>query len=103
MAQPNTGPTTPTLSESTTPLADKSDQYAPSIPHFPEKDGDSVEDGSSASETLIEEKSKGVVEMEYLAERINVKYLVLLYGGFMVLAYTLALSELFLFRHLPLR
>lgn len=58
----------------------------------PSDDG-SLEDGSSRSDTLIEEKSRGVVEMEYLADRINTRLLILLYGGFAVLAYTLSLSE----------
>lgn len=71
-----------------TPITEKKDRFASS----PARDDDSLEDASSAGDTLIEEKSKGVVEMEYLAARINTKYLVLLYGGFMVLAYTLALS-----------
>ncbi|KAI9635925.1 major facilitator superfamily domain-containing protein [Dioszegia hungarica] len=72
-----------------TPITEKKDRFASS----PARDDDSLEDASSAGDTLIEEKSKGVVEMEYLAARINTKYLVLLYGGFMVLAYTLALNQ----------
>jgi SIT family siderophore-iron:H+ symporter-like MFS transporter len=51
-----------------------------------------VEDGRS--DVVIERKSKGVVEMEALAEKINTKYLILLYGGFAILAYVLSLSEL---------
>jgi SIT family siderophore-iron:H+ symporter-like MFS transporter len=35
------------------------------------------------------------VEMEALAEKINTKYLILLYGGFAILAYVLSLSTLF--------
>jgi SIT family siderophore-iron:H+ symporter-like MFS transporter len=49
-----------------------------------------VEDGRS--DIIIERKSKGVVEMEALAEKINTKYLILLYGGFAILAYVLSLS-----------
>jgi SIT family siderophore-iron:H+ symporter-like MFS transporter len=50
-----------------------------------------TEDGRS--DVLVERKSKGVVEMEALAEKINTKYLILLYGGFAILAYVLSLSE----------
>jgi SIT family siderophore-iron:H+ symporter-like MFS transporter len=50
-----------------------------------------TEDGKS--DVLVERKSKGVVEMEALAEKINTKYLILLYGGFAILAYVLSLSE----------
>lgn len=63
-------------------------------PRFADEN-DSVEDGSAASTNavLIEEKSKGVVEMEQLAERLSLKYYILLYGSFAVLAYCLSLSE----------
>lgn len=50
-----------------------------------------VEDGQSQVE--IEPRSKGVIEMEALRKRINVKYLCLLYGTFALLAYVLSLSE----------
>lgn len=50
-----------------------------------------TEDGKS--DVLVERKSKGVVEMEALAEKINTKYLILLYGGFAILAYVLSLSK----------
>jgi SIT family siderophore-iron:H+ symporter-like MFS transporter len=50
-----------------------------------------TEDGRS--DVLVERKSKGVVEMEALAEKINTKYLILLYGGFAILAYVLSLSK----------
>jgi len=50
-----------------------------------------TEDGKS--DVLVERKSKGVVEMEALAEKINTKYLILLYGGFAILAYVLSLSR----------
>jgi len=57
--------------------------------HATDKDT-STEDGQS--DVLVERKSKGVVEMEALAEKINTKYLILLYGGFAILAYVLSLS-----------
>ena len=44
---------------------------------------------------IITSKSKGVIGMELLASRLNTKYFVLLYGGFVLLAYTLSLGELF--------
>ncbi|OCF32227.1 hypothetical protein I316_06141 [Kwoniella heveanensis BCC8398] len=50
----------------------------------------SLEDGKSG---LIEEKSKGVVEMESLQGRLNVKILAVLYGCFMLLAYCLSLNQ----------
>lgn len=50
-----------------------------------------IEDGHSQVE--IEPRSKGVIEMEALRERINVKYLFLLYATFALLAYVLSLSE----------
>ena len=55
------------------------------------KDDTIVEDGQSQVE--IEPRSKGVIEMEALRDRINVKYLCLLYGTFALLAYVLSLSE----------
>ena len=75
--------------ETETPTAEKS----PSLDNNDnETDKDTVtEDGKS--DLLVERKSKGVVEMEALAEKINTKYLVLLYGGFAILAYVLSLSE----------
>ena len=42
---------------------------------------------------VITAKSKGVVGMELLLSRMNVKYLILLYGGFILLSYTLSLGE----------
>lgn len=42
---------------------------------------------------IITSKSKGVIGMELLASRLNTKYFVLLYGGFVLLAYTLSLGE----------
>ena len=42
---------------------------------------------------VVTSKSKGVIGMELLASRLNTKYFVLLYGGFVLLAYTLSLGE----------
>ncbi|KAJ9099689.1 hypothetical protein QFC20_005621 [Naganishia adeliensis] len=42
---------------------------------------------------VITSKSKGVIGMELLASRLNTKYLILLYGGFILLAYTLSLDQ----------
>jgi hypothetical protein len=64
-------------------------EKAPSIDNI-DKDT-AVEDGQSQIE--IEPRSKGVIEMEALRERINVKYLCLLYGTFALLAYVLSLSK----------
>jgi hypothetical protein len=44
---------------------------------------------------IITSKSKGVIGMELLASRLNTKYFVLLYGGFVLLAYTLSLGEFY--------
>lgn len=68
-----------------TPMGEK----APSLDNT-DKDT-AVEDGESQIE--IEPRSKGVIEMEALRERINVKYLCLLYGTFALLAYVLSLSK----------
>lgn len=74
-----------TASEPTTPVDDK-------VPSLNDSKNDTVvEDGQSQIE--IEPRSKGVIEMEALRERINVKYLCLLYGTFALLAYVLSLSE----------
>lgn len=68
-----------------TPVEDK-------VPSLHDSNNDTVvEDGQSQIE--IEPRSKGVIEMEALRERINVKYLCLLYGTFALLAYVLSLSE----------
>lgn len=74
-----------TASSPVTPMDDK----VPSL--HDSSNGTSVEDGQSQIE--IEPRSKGVIEMEALRERINVKYLCLLYGTFALLAYVLSLSE----------
>ena len=42
---------------------------------------------------IVTSKSKGVIGMELLMGRLNTKYFVLLYGGFILLAYTLSLGE----------
>lgn len=41
----------------------------------------------------IVEKSRGVVQMETLNERLNTKYRIALYGGFALLAYVMSLGE----------
>jgi hypothetical protein len=43
---------------------------------------------------IITSKSKGVIGMELLVSRLSTKYYILLYGGFILLAYTLSLGEL---------
>ena len=47
---------------------------------------------NNGPKAIITPKSKGVVGMELLLSRMNVKYLVLLYGGFILLSYTLSLG-----------
>lgn len=66
-------------------------------PHFND-DKDSLEDGTDPSSDAssgisIDAKSRGVVEMEQLVERLSLKWYILLYGGFALLAYNLSLSE----------
>lgn len=74
--------------EASRPTTPSSEDKVPSLNNT---DNDTiVEDGKSQVE--IEPRSKGVIEMEALRERINVKYLVLLYGTFALLAYVLSLS-----------
>jgi SIT family siderophore-iron:H+ symporter-like MFS transporter len=80
--------------EPTTPSGEKSISFNDNNNGDPSTDKDTItEDGQS--DVLVERKSKGVVEMEALAEKINTKYLILLYGGFAILAYVLSLSTLF--------
>lgn len=55
-------------------------------------DDGSLEDGIG-KDSIIEEKSKGVQEMESLKERLNVKLLVVIYGCFTILAYCLSVSK----------
>ncbi len=72
-------------------------QQGEDSPHMPSDSGfdekaksfdyqSSVQDGPHATVlaggAIIEEKSKGVVEMESLEERVNVKFLCILYGFF---------------------
>ncbi|ORY92512.1 major facilitator superfamily domain-containing protein [Leucosporidium creatinivorum] len=42
---------------------------------------------------VILEKSRGVVQMETLTERLNTKYRIALYGGFALLAYVMSLEQ----------
>lgn len=78
------------VAEPTTPGGEKTISFDNNDgDHAADKDT-STEDGQS--DVLVERKSKGVVEMEALAEKINTKYLILLYGGFAILAYVLSLS-----------
>ena len=58
------------------------------VDQMPTVDNDLKSDGP-----VITAKSKGVVGMELLLSRMNVKYLILLYGGFILLSYTLSLGE----------
>jgi SIT family siderophore-iron:H+ symporter-like MFS transporter len=83
----------------TTPYKEKDAYYAPGqeghggdqLPtvgrEFDEKN---TNDGNKKA--IVTPKSKGVVGMELLLSRMNVKYLVLLYGGFILLSYTLSLG-----------
>lgn len=43
--------------------------------------------------TVVLEKSRGVMKMELLMGRLNTKWLICLYAGFTVLAYTMSLGE----------
>lgn len=60
------------------------------IDQLPRVDAD---DHAKPDGPVITAKSKGVVGMELLLSRMNVKYLILLYGGFILLSYTLSLGE----------
>jgi hypothetical protein len=62
----------------------------------PQVDGPRKPDGP-----VITSKSKGVIGMELLLSRMNLKYYCLLYGGFILLAYTLSLGELYELQPLP--
>lgn len=91
-----------------TPVPELKSAHNPSGPDSPiddkvpslhdSNDDTAIEDGQSQVE--IEPRSKGVIEMEALRERINVKYLCLLYGTFALLAYVLSLSEYYPSIHL---
>jgi len=43
---------------------------------------------------IVEEKSRGVVQIERFRERIDTKYRIALYGSFTVLAYIMSLGKL---------
>jgi hypothetical protein len=88
-AVPNTG------ANELEPTISRQSQTKPRFADDNDHDNSSLEDGSAASSAgvVIDEKSKGVVEMEQLAERLSLKYYVLLYGSFALLAYCLSLSE----------
>lgn len=78
-----------TIIPPTTPGGDEKKQH-----HFAFDGNAQSEDGVFESNgAVIERKSKGVVEMESLKERVNVKFLCILYGFFALLAYVLSLSE----------
>jgi hypothetical protein len=83
-----------THTEPTTPYKEKDAYYAQG------QDGDrdhdqlpTVGNDGAKPKAIVTPKSKGVVGMELLLSRMNVKYLVLLYGGFILLSYTLSLGK----------
>ena len=53
--------------------------------------------GDAGSTVVVTDKSEGVRKMELLSSRINMKYLLLLYGGFTILAYVMSLGASILF------
>ncbi|BGO99264.1 hypothetical protein NBRC10513v2_000368 [Rhodotorula toruloides] len=53
----------------------------------------SLKQGDTADATLVPAKSRGVRQMEALSNRMSVKYRVLLYGGFALLAYVMSLDQ----------
>lgn len=79
----------------TTPNSPSSDDKHEKTRSF--DDNTVIEDGPHVTHLAgggyIENKSKGVVEMESLKERVNLKFLIILYGSFALLAYVLSLSE----------
>lgn len=52
-----------------------------------------VKDEQFHASGVVNEKSRGVFEMENLSSRLNLKYKIFLYGGFLLLAYSLSLGE----------
>ena len=60
-----------------------------------EKDADlkQTPSNTTARDTMVTSKSRGVFDMEMLASRLNVKYKIALYTSFTLLAYTLSLGE----------
>lgn len=96
------GPLDPTMkaARNSNSSSDEGTAIPPFTPHDEKKQqpfaAGSAEDGIYESKgAVIEKKSKGVVEMESLKERVNVKFLCILYGFFALLAYVLSLSTLF--------
>lgn len=63
------------------------------IPRVSFDHSSSLEDGRSSEHGSVEPKSKGVIEMESLQGRLTPVLLGVLYGTFMLLAYSLSLSE----------
>merc|ERR1712093_767809 len=45
------------------------------------------------TDSLVADKSRGVIQMEQLNSRIGLKYRILLYGGFALLAYVMSLDQ----------
>jgi hypothetical protein len=52
----------------------------------------STNDGAHVDGSVVPEKSRGVLKMESLSQRINTKYLAMLYGSFALLAYVMSLG-----------
>lgn len=83
-----------THTEPTTPYKEKDAYYAQGQDGH-DRDHDqlpTVGNDGAIPKAIVTPKSKGVVGMELLLSRMNVKYLVLLYGGFILLSYTLSLG-----------
>ncbi|KAL8279884.1 hypothetical protein RQP46_007734 [Phenoliferia psychrophenolica] len=68
-----------------------SDLYDPSATARHRKDDGSSE--ATASAPLVADKSRGVIQMEILASRLDTKYRILLYGAFALLAFTMTLDQ----------
>jgi hypothetical protein len=79
----------------TTPYKEKDVYYAQEQGQDGDRDHDqlpTIGNDGGKPKAIVTPKSKGVVGMELLLSRMNVKYLVLLYGGFNLLSYTLSLG-----------
>jgi hypothetical protein len=85
----HTGPTTPYKEKDLYGRGEDVDQL-PSVGNEFDQNTKTENNGPKA---IVTPKSKGVVGMELLLSRMNVKYLVLLYGGFILLSYTLSLGK----------
>jgi hypothetical protein len=84
-----------THTEPTTPYKEKDVYYAQERGQDGDRDHDqlpTIGNDGDKPKAIVTPKSKGVVGMELLLSRMNVKYLVLLYGGFILLSYTLSLG-----------